>query len=398
MNNRSFGGRRPSRFGSRGNNFGRRGNGQRDQRIDVSKFINKNIEEDSVLEIAVKNRFENFALDQRIKLNVEKKGFDKPTPIQDQAIPHILLGKDLVGIANTGTGKTLAFLLPMLHKLIKNVNQKVLILTPTRELAMQIQEEFEIFSRGLGFRSVLCIGGANIGRQLSDLKRYHHFVIGTPGRIKDLTQRQALKLHGFQNVIIDEADRMLDMGFINDIKELLALLPRERHSLFFSATISREIEGLINTFLRDPITVSVKVRETAASVFQDVIHVSKDNRIDVLKDLLSKEEFMKVMIFGRTKYGVEKLTNVLTRYGFKASSIHGNKSLSQRYTALKNFKDNRIQVLVATDVAARGLDIKNVSHVINYDLPATYDDYIHRIGRTGHADKRGVALTFVSKD
>jgi ATP-dependent RNA helicase RhlE len=397
MYNRSFGGRKgPQHFRGKPK-FGPRPprNSQKNQKIDVSRMINKAIPTEAPKEYVPAHQFRDFAVDEKLKQNIIKKGYVTPTPIQDQSIPHILEGKDLVGIANTGTGKTAAFLVPFLNKIIHDRRQKVLILAPTRELALQIQQEFIAFAMGFGIHSVLCIGGASIGRQISDLRRNPSFVIGTPGRIKDLIQRKLLNLGFFNNVVVDEADRMLDMGFIHDIKQLLALLPHERQALFFSATISPSVEELIRTFLRNPVKVSVKVGETAANIQQDVIRVDNKKRLEVLQELLSKKEFNKVLIFGRTKHGVEKLTMGLTMKGFRADSIHGNKTQSKRQAALKNFRENRVQILVATDVAARGLDISDVSHVINYDIPATYEDYIHRIGRTGRANKKGIALTFV---
>jgi ATP-dependent RNA helicase RhlE len=401
MSHKFFGGRKgPSRFQS--GQYGRKKFGPKTpkisnkSKIDLSKLVNKALPVEEKTEYTPSHRFEDFAVDQRLKINVAKKGYLKPTPIQDQTIQHILEGKDLVGIANTGTGKTAAFLIPLLNKVLHDRRQVVLILAPTRELALQTHEEFNGFSMGTGLHAVLCIGGSSIGMQISHLRRGYNFVIGTPGRIKDLIQRRVLNLGNIKNVVVDEADRMLDMGFIHDIKYLLELLPKERQSLFFSATIDNDVAGLINSFLKNPVTVSVKVRETAANVQQDVIRVENGKkRIEVLQELLSKKEFNKVLIFGRTKHGVEKLSVSLAERGFKVASIHGNKSQSQRQSALRSFKENRVQALVATDVAARGLDINNVSHVINYDMPSTYDDYIHRIGRTGRADKLGVALTFV---
>jgi superfamily II DNA/RNA helicase len=302
----------------------------------------------------------------------------------------------MVGIANTGTGKTAAFLLPMLHKVMNDKRQRVLILAPTRELALQIEDEFITFGNGLGIRSVLCIGGTNMSLQIRKLKRNHNFIIGTPGRIMDLHKRRLIHLDTFKNVIIDEADRMLDMGFIKDIRFLLEQLPRDRHTLFFSATVSKQIEDLIRTFLTNPLKISVKVRETAANVEQDVIRIRPNqNRLDVLQDLLQKDEFRKVLVFGRTKRGVDKLYRVLYKNGFKVDSIHGDKSQSRRERALRGFREYKVRILVATDVAARGLDIDNISHVINFDMPGTHDDYIHRIGRTGRGDKKGTALTFV---
>jgi len=342
------------------------------------------------------NKFEDFAIDPQIKKNIMYKKYFVPTPIQDQGIPFVLAGRDIIGIANTGTGKTAVFLIPLVDKVFKDKSQKVLIIAPTRELALQISDELREFAYGMGISSVLCIGGANIRRQRSDLLRNPNFVIGTPGRIRDFINQRCLNLSQFANVVLDEADRMVDIGFINDIKFFISLLPKERHSLFFSATISGKVKEIIEPFVTDPVTVSTKEGEAAKNVKQEIIKVPGGKpRVDILHDLLIQDGFNKVLIFGRTKRGVQKLTNELMDRGFKAGVIHGNKSQSQRLKALEMFRNNKIQILLATDVASRGLDIEDVSHVINYDMPASYDDYIHRIGRTGRADKTGVALTFV---
>jgi ATP-dependent RNA helicase RhlE len=370
--------------------------GGRTQRIDVSRFINKKVvTEETAPHFSPEHKFSDFVIDERLKANIRTKGYTLPTPIQDKIIPHILNGLDVVGIANTGTGKTAAFLVPLINKVLLKKGESVLVVVPTRELAIQIEEEFKDFTKGLNLYSVSCIGGANIGKQLRELRYHNDFIIGTPGRLKDLIERRALNLATFKSVVLDEADRMLDMGFINDMKYMMAKMPKERHSLFFSATVSNEIKNLIKEFLKDPVTISVKTQETAANVDQDIIRAKAGDKINILQSLLEKKEFNKVLIFGRTKHGVEKLTNALIERGFKAESIHGDKNQGRRQKALNLFKDDHVQVLVATDVAARGLDISGVSHVINFDLPATYDDYIHRIGRTGRGDKHGKALTFV---
>lgn len=343
------------------------------------------------------NAFIDFLFDDRIKANVAKKGYVTPTPIQDQTIPHILDGKDVVGVANTGTGKTAAFLLPLLNKVLNTPAENVLIIVPTRELAQQINEEFIQFRGSLRIFSACCVGGASISNQIATLRRSHNFVIGTPGRLKDLIERRVINPARFATIVLDEADRMLDMGFINDMRFIMSKMPKERQTLFFSATVNNEISKLIKEFLREPITISVKTGETAKNVDQDIIRVGGESaKINVLHDLLIKPEFSKVLVFGRTKHGVEKLAKELALRGFKSESIHGNKNQSKRQKALSAFKDNRATILVATDVAARGLDIPNVSHVINYDLPATYEDYVHRIGRTGRAGSQGKALTFIS--
>lgn len=339
--------------------------------------------------------FETLPLADELKKNIINKGYSLPTPIQDQAIPAILKGQDIIGIANTGTGKTGAFLIPLLHKNIENKNFKVLIVAPTRELAVQIRDELYRFSKGLQVGSVLAIGGASAHRQRQELRRGPQFVIGTPGRIKDLIRDRSLNLSNFSAVVLDEADHMVDIGFIHDIKFIISFLPAQRQSLFFSATVDGKVEEIIATFVKNPQTISVKKQKIAANVDQEMIKVpNKEKKLEVLHDLLIKKEFVKVLIFGRTKWGVQRLSDELVKRGFKAAAIHGNKSQNQRQRALDQFKRNDIQILLATDVASRGLDIDNVSHVINYEMPSTHDEYIHRIGRTGRADKKGIALTF----
>jgi ATP-dependent RNA helicase RhlE len=385
-------GHRPFQHGSRNAGRGR----PQGARIDVSRFINTASVDSPPVEVYMpKHQFADFNIDQRIKENIAKKGYVTPTPIQDQAIPVVLEGRDIVGIANTGTGKTGAFLIPLLDKVVHDRNEHVLIIVPTRELAQQIDEEFKAFAHNSGFLSVCAVGGANINPQLRGLRNDPYFVIGTPGRLKDLMDRRALDLSKFKTVVLDEADRMLDMGFIKDMKFILSHMPAQRHTLFFSATLSRDIEAMIGDFLNDPVRVSVKTGDTAASVHQDVVRVGGKIKLDVLCDLLRQPDFGKVLVFGRTKHGVEKLSKLLKQSGIASDSIHGNKSQSQRQRALSSFKEGRVQVLVATDVAARGIDIADVSHVINYDLPTSYEDYVHRIGRTGRAGKQGRALTFV---
>ncbi|MDQ5957909.1 MAG: hypothetical protein QG665_244, partial [Patescibacteria group bacterium] len=244
--------------------------------------------------------------------------------------------------------------------------------------------------------SVVCVGGAPIGRQIADLRHPNQFVIGTPGRLKDLIERRVLNLSGFATVVLDEADRMLDMGFINDMRYIIGLMQKERHTLFFSATLSHEIEKLIQDFLKNPVRISVKTQDTSKDVHQDIVRIrAGENKIDVLHNLLKQDDFCRVLVFGRTKHGVERLAKTLADRGLRAESIHGNKTHTSRQRALSAFKTNQAQVLVATDVAARGLDIADVSHVINFDLPTTYEDYVHRIGRTGRGGKKGKALSFV---
>jgi superfamily II DNA or RNA helicase len=389
-----------SRFGGNGGRGGfgggNRGRGRASGgRLDISRFINKAVVGEKVEAYVPEHTFADFNIEESLKKSVIAKGYITPSPIQDKSIPHILNGEDLVGIANTGTGKTAAFLLPLINKVIKNPDEQAIIMAPTRELAIQIDQELQSFIKGMKIYSVCCVGGAPIGRQISELKYFNNFIIGTPGRLKDLIDRKKLNLSHFKNLVLDEADRMLDMGFINDMKYVMSLMPKDRQTLFFSATLSPDIERIINDFLNNPVRISVKTRDTAKNVDQDVVFVRGGQKIDILHDLLINPEFQKVIIFGRTKHGVEKLTTMLSERGFKAASIHGDKVHTQRQRALKAFKDGEVQMLVATDVAARGLDIPNVSHVINYELPETHDDYVHRIGRTGRSDKTGKALTFV---
>ena len=364
--------------------------------IDVAKFINKTVASDKVEVYIPENLFSDFKLEDLVKKNIEEKGYIAPTPIQDRTIPLIIEGKDVVGIANTGTGKTAAFLIPLINKIIQNPREKVLVMVPTRELAQQIDDELRGFAKNSNLFSVLCIGGAGIGNQIRELRHQHHFVIGTPGRLKDLMEQGVFDLSGFKTVVLDEADRMLDMGFITDIRMMLSKMSKDRHTVFFSATLSPKIESLIHEFLHEPVRISVKTQDTSNNVHQDIIRVPAGKmKIDVLEELLRQEEFSKVLIFGRTKHGVEKLSIELTKRGFKTESIHGDKRQRDRQRALDLFKTDKAQALTATDVAARGLDISSVTHVINFDLPASYEDYVHRIGRTGRGDKKGKALTFI---
>jgi len=368
----------------------------RGKEIDIQRFVQKAISPIAPNSIEIRNSFRDFNFCQGINQNLTTIGFTSPTSIQDQSIKHIMSGRDLVGLANTGTGKTAAFLLPLIDKCFKNKNQKVLIIAPTRELAQQIDQEFKKFSSNMRLYSAICVGGISIFKQISDLKRNPNFVIGTPGRLKDLNKRSRLSFSIFQNIILDEIDRMLDMGFIEEIRQILAELPQKRQSLFFSATIPPKIETLIKQFLQDPVTIKTTTSETPTNVDQDIIKVEASKKLDHLKNLLSKESLKKVLIFSETKRDVEKLSKNLTISGFKADSIHSNKRQNQRQKALTRFKENQVQILVATDVAARGLDINNISHVINYTVPQTYNDYIHRIGRTGRFGQKGIALTFIN--
>lgn len=379
-----------------GGNRGRRNFINPGLRIDVNRFVNRAQTIESEETYIPKYQFSDFPIHNQLKQNILSKNYITPTPIQDQVIPHALQHRDIIGIANTGTGKTAAFLIPMINKIIENPREKVIVMVPTRELALQIQTELNSFNRYLNIKSALCIGGANINIQIRDLRNYPSFVIGTPGRLKDLIKRKMLYLGNVNSVVLDEADRMLDMGFIGDMKEILALMPTPRQTLLFSATLPPMVEQITKQFQNDPIKISVKSRETLANVDQNIIRVTDHNhKVETLHDLLNQPEFEKVLVFGETKHGVEKLSDELKSRGFKSTAIHGNKRQAARQKALMQFKKNEVKILVATDVAARGLDIPHVSHVINFDVPASWEDYVHRIGRTGRAGNPGKALTFV---
>lgn len=401
---RYHGGRASAR--PRGEGFGGRGRGGRAPQargkramptFDPTQFINKNPIEIKEAAYVPKHAFADFAIDGRLKKTLSMMGLATPSPIQDQAIPLMLEGRDVVGLAETGTGKTAAFLIPLIERKKKDTHKVTLILTPTRELALQVDSELKKLSKLFRFYSTVCVGGVGIGGQIRQLKRTSHFIIGTPGRIKDLIERGILPVDRMDSVVLDEADRMLDMGFIHDMRTILAELPAERQTLFFSATMDDKTKLLVSDFMIDPVTISVKKKDVTDSIKQDVVRYGAAHKYDTLVALLQKEEFQRVIIFGAMKHSVEKLGKALTASGIKAESIHGNKNHNQRQHALQRFKSGQAKVLVATDVAARGIHVDNVSHVINYDLPNTFEDYVHRIGRTGRGTKRGEALTFVAE-
>lgn len=368
----------------------------RGEKIDVNMFVNKAAPEEKADVFVPKYSFNDLNINKKLKKAICDRGFVSPTPIQEKAIPVVLKGGDVIGLANTGTGKTATFLIPMIHKILSNPHERVLVMVPVRELAIQIESELRAFTNQMNIKSAVVVGGANIGKQIVDVRRNPSIIIGTPGRLKDLVDRKKLNLSKFNNVVLDEADRMLDMGFINDMRLLLSMTSEKRQTMFFSATFSVAIEKLVDQFLNNPTKISIKTRETSKQIDQDVIRVrNNEDKFDVFHKTLLKTDFEKVLVFTRTKHGADKLSKLLFKKGFRSESIHGNKSHNKRQRALKMFKENHVNVLVATDVAARGLDIPNVSHVINFDVPATYDDYVHRIGRTGRADKTGVALTLI---
>jgi ATP-dependent RNA helicase RhlE len=345
-----------------------------------------------------KHRFEDFEIDPILMRNLKAKGFEVPSPIQDQTVPLGLQGRDVIGIANTGTGKTAAFAIPVIHGLITRQNARALIVAPTRELAQQIEDECRSIGKGGGFTGAVLIGGTGMGSQLRDLRNRPRLVIGTPGRIKDHMERGTLNLEQFNMVVLDEVDRMLDMGFLPDVSYILKALSPQRQSFFFSATMDPRVQGLIRTFSNDPETVSVKSGESSDHVNQDVVRFSGNHdKMDKLHDILLKQEVAKVIVFDETQRSVERLSNELVARGFAADAIHGGKSQGQRQRALDSFKASKTKILVATDVAARGIDVVDITHVINYSQPQSYQDYVHRIGRAGRAGRVGHALTFVNR-
>lgn len=378
----------------------KRNNSRRPQTKEIhsSRFINKAVVGEVEAPYVSQNAFADFALNDRTQATLKAMGFETPSAIQDQAIVPALEGKDVIGLANTGTGKTAAFLLPIIERLSDdNAHLSALILAPTRELAQQIDTEFRRFAESQRLFSVILVGGTNIGRQISQVQRKPHVIIGTPGRIKDLMNRGILRLDNVKTFVLDEADRMCDMGFSKDIRFIAGQLPAQHQTLCFSATMTQDVKIIVEEFMTDPVTISVVRKATSEHIEQDVVHANdKMHKLELLTDLLKQDEFKKVVVFGETKFGVQRLSDALNKEGLSTVAIHGNKSQSQRERALKSFRSGAATVLIATDVAARGLDVPDVSHVINFDQPQSYDDYIHRIGRTGRAGKTGKALTFVT--
>jgi ATP-dependent RNA helicase RhlE len=348
--------------------------------------------------------FENLNLLPQILVSLKAKGYNMPTPIQEKSIPPILEGRDICGSAQTGTGKTASFALPMLQMLFNNKAQqrkgiKALILAPTRELAQQISDSFRDYGKGLNLRHTVIYGGVSQHGQTTALRAGTDIVIATPGRLLDLMNQGLLHLNTVEFFVLDEVDRMLDMGFINDIKKIIARLPVKKQTLFFSATMPVEIKKLSDSLLKNPVIVQTAAVSTAAvTVKQFVYHVKSENKKALLSHLLGKEIKPHVLVFTRTKRGADKLAKSLNADGVKAEAIHGNKSQNTRQKALDRFKSRLITMLIATDVASRGLDITDISHVVNFDLPEEAETYIHRIGRTGRAGASGVAIAFCSPD
>lgn len=339
--------------------------------------------------------FSDFDIATELKNAIAHRNFQTPTAIQAEAIPVIVQGRDVVGISNTGTGKTGAFLIPLINKVIKNRKSRVLIVAPTRELAVQIELELKLFTSKMHLYSAVCIGGVNIRRQINDLNRYPQFVIGTPGRLLDLANQRKIDFRKFDCVVLDEVDRMLDMGFIGDIRKIINQLPRERQSLFFSATLDSRTKSIMNDFLRNPVMVSISSSRAKLDIEQRTINANGRDKGMLLQDVLDEKSVSKTLIFVRTKRSVDKLSRRLNKVGFSTTVMHGNRSQNQRQRSLEEFRQGKVDILIATDVAARGIDVDDISHVINFDLPETQEDYIHRIGRTGRSGKKGVAISFI---
>ncbi len=346
--------------------------------------------------------FTKLHLIEPILQALKTEGYTKPTPIQEQSIPVILKQRDLLGCAQTGTGKTAAFAIPILQLLSEEVKHekgpkqiKSLILTPTRELAIQISESFSAYGRNTGLKHTVVFGGVSQFGQTEALKRGVDILIATPGRLLDLMNQRFVHLQHIKIFVLDEADRMLDMGFINDVKKVIAKLPHKRQTLFFSATMAPEILKLANTILFEPVEVSVTPQATTVdAIKQSLYYVPKDDKKNLLIHILKDKTMDRALVFTRTKHGADKIVKELLRNGFKVAAIHGNKSQNARQNALKDFKAGQIRVLVATDIAARGIDIDDLSHVINFELPNVPETYVHRIGRTGRAGASGIAISF----
>lgn len=346
--------------------------------------------------------FKNLNLNQKILRSIEEEGYTQPTPIQSKAIPEILAGKDLLACAQTGTGKTAAFALPIIHFLSerpvdKNRKIKALIVTPTRELAIQIDESFKVYGRHTQVSHTVIFGGVSQHQQVQNIRGGKDIVTATPGRLLDLIQQGFIDLKTIEYFILDEADRMLDMGFINDIRKIIKLLPANRQSLFFSATMPPDIVELSNKILRNPVKVEVTpVSSTAETIQQTAYFVEKQDKTALMLELLKNPELNSVLVFARTKHGADKLVKSLNKYNVEALAIHGNKSQNARQNALNRFKQKTCRVLIATDIAARGIDVEELEWVINYELPNVPETYVHRIGRSGRAGNKGNSISFCS--
>lgn len=395
---RRSGGGRPS--GRRGGNFrGGRGRGKpKTIRIDRAKFISKTDTLENAPATFSGQSFTAFGFNSQVDKNLALKGFVTTTEIQDKAIPLIMKGHDVLGISETGSGKTGAFLLPMLEKLLDAKGQKLLVVAPTRELAQQIHKEAISFIRGTYLNVSLVVGGESMGKQLSSLRKGDDIIIGTPGRIIDLIKRKSIKINTFNNIVVDEVDRMMDMGFIGDIEYMFGLVPNEKQSLFFSATLNKTVERVVEKLTTDFDIIKLTSNTPNKNVVQSVVdYTHNEEKFELLKEILKKEEVEKAVIFVETKRFADSVAKSLKLRNYKVDVIHGDKRQNVRKRVLDMFRRSKINVLVATNVAARGIDIDDITHVINLDEPTSYDEYIHRIGRTGRNGGVGTAYTFVKR-
>lgn len=345
--------------------------------------------------------FDNLNLEPTINAAIKLKGYTTPTPIQAQAIPELLKGKDLLGVAQTGSGKTAAFSLPIINHLALNPKKytpkapRVLILTPTRELASQIDLNIKTYSEGLDLKTRVIFGGVGAQPQIRALKSGLDIVVATPGRLVDLMGSRDISLENVEIFVLDEADRMLDMGFINDVKKMIARLPKNKQTLLFSATMPKDIEALAKSLLKDPVRVAVTPESsTVEKISQRINYLKKENKVKLLTKIIQEEDITSTLVFTRTKHGADRVVRLLEKSSIKAAAIHGNKSQNNRERALTKFRDGDIKILVATDIAARGIDVSHISHVINFNLPEDPKSYVHRIGRTARAGRTGVAISF----
>ncbi len=385
------------KYNNRNNRRSNRG-GRKESTLNPQLFISKNVD---FPEQVKKKRYEGkkfleYGLSNALENNLSRKGFIYSTEVQEQVIEKILQGTDVFAISQTGSGKTGAFLIPMVEKLLNDRNQKVLIIAPTRELAKQINDEAFTLIKGTHVYSNLIIGGENIGRQISNLQKNPQIVVGTPGRLKDLYQRKELDFSKFNNIVLDEVDRMLDMGFVNEMRLIYKLTADDKQSLFFSATSDKRVEKIINEMSENYEFIKLSTNSPTKSVVQDIVEYDDSRqKIDKLYVILSKETVTKTLVFVETKRYADRVGKELLRKGIRNGVIHGNKRQNQRRKTLESFRKSQINTLIATNVAARGIDIDDITHVINLDTPTSYDDYIHRIGRAGRNGNTGAAFTFV---
>lgn len=375
----------------------RRKTGRKKSDLDPQLLVKKASGE-VIVEYKSERTFDDLPIHKSLKMALKQKGFERPTEIQDRSLEALLEGKDMLGIAQTGTGKTGAFLIPVIQSLIQYpMRSYALILVPTRELATQVEDEFKSMSKGLNLNSSCFIGGTNINSDLRVARQQTNVLIATPGRLLDLVNRKAVDLRYFQTLILDEFDRMLDMGFIHDVRKIVHAMSKRKHNMLFSATLDNKQKKIIDEILENPVTVKVSSGQTSNdNIDQDIIRLaSGEDKFVVLMKMLENPEMEKVLIFEETKHRASRLCEKLVKKGISSDQIHGNKSQNARQRALDAFKKGHIRTLVATDVAARGIDVSDITHVINFEVPQTFDSYIHRIGRTGRAGKVGKAFTFV---